>query len=145
MCLLPEHFRWNTLACWDIPQGSSMSWNSVLGWYRPVFFDAKVVWNNLCIFPGDIQKAHWEITCSLLASENLLNLLKCTLRKSYQSQRIVFKQLQASLFSSASFNSLYYSLNIISVLETVSGYLFSWLCFGNLFLQPSCFKWNNSA
>lgn len=80
-----------------------------------------------------------------MVSENLSDLLKSALRKSYQSQKIKFNELQASYFISASFNSLYYSLTLI-----LSQKLYHAICFNGCALATCsarlpCLKRNSSV
>ena len=65
-------------------------------------------------FPGDIQSLHWERACSLTVSENLHDMLKCALRKSYQSQtRSLNSSKPSRCVSAAPSPSLRYSLTLL--------------------------------
>lgn len=129
---MPAHYREIRRLAETRRRGITRTWHTVLVWYKPVVFDAKVIWNSTYISHMIDKKHIGKLLTSLMVFENLPDSLKGILRKSYQSQKIKFKELLASHFISASFNPLYYSLTLI-----LSQKLYHAICFNGCALA-SC-------
>lgn len=80
-----------------------------------------------------------------MVAENLLDLLKCALRKSYQSQKIKSSSSKPPHFNSASLNSLHYSVALLLSHKLYCATCFLGCALAICSLQSSHFKGTNSA
>lgn len=135
-------------SCWGAHhRGVLCLKNSVSVWYRPVIFDVKNGSEIIHTFPRwYTKKKNSTLRNSLLThpvSGNVLDLLKCALRKSYQSQGNGLNSSKTPCFISASFHSFTYSQDFC--LRNCHAVCFNGCALANCSVQSSHFEWNNSA